>query len=396
MLINSFKLFFAFLFSLIIVELYFQILERTSLWRVFSTIKPILGEPDYMMGYKFTPNIEAIWLKENKNKIKINSYGFNDFEIKNSEIKVVITGDSMIESLQVPLRYNFENLSEQRINNKYSSINKDLIEINNLAMSGHGPLRQLITIENYGYNLNPKLIVMYLPLSRFINDEMIDDSYNPAYKFIKDNKIERSFNFRDRQQIKLSNNFYFKNMLRFIQESSVARLFYYAIKSDFAKLIGINSNKKNQKTYKNHNNNCQHIEDLKNIFFNDKNKKYKLMNHFFKDLYLSSKNNNVNFIFFFTGFDNILNCNLDAITINKIENIIYNFTRDLNAINVNLDYEIENLLNIKYSDLTGYKKKYLFGFNKDLGEGHLNYFGHEVYSQILERFIEKSLNLNEK
>ena len=44
------------------------------------------------MGFKLTPNINKIWIKENKNRIKINSYGFNDFEINNAKRNVLLTG----------------------------------------------------------------------------------------------------------------------------------------------------------------------------------------------------------------------------------------------------------------------------------------------------------------
>ena len=55
------------------------------------------------MGYKFTPNANKIWIKENKNRVIINNYGINDYEIKDSKFRVVLTGNSMIEALQVEL-----------------------------------------------------------------------------------------------------------------------------------------------------------------------------------------------------------------------------------------------------------------------------------------------------
>ena len=59
-------IFFSIFFSFIIIETYFQIIERTNLWKIFNTIKPILGEPDYQMGFKFTPSTNKIWLNNPK------------------------------------------------------------------------------------------------------------------------------------------------------------------------------------------------------------------------------------------------------------------------------------------------------------------------------------------
>ena len=162
--------------------------------KFFPTINPILGSPDYEMGYKFIPNTNKIWLKENKNRVKINEYGIHDFPISNSLNRIVLTGNSMIEALQVELNKNFENISENNLKKQFKDI-----QINNLAMSGHGPLRQLIMLENYGFNLNPNLVVMFIPIGEFLLEEITDDNYNPAYKIDK-NKIIRSYNFKSKQK----------------------------------------------------------------------------------------------------------------------------------------------------------------------------------------------------
>jgi hypothetical protein len=388
MIVKAFKFMLALLFSLIIVEIYFQVVEKTNLWKIFSTIKPVLGQPDYDIGYKFTPKIDAIWLNENKNRVLINSYGFNDFEIQKSDIRILVTGDSMIESIQIPLKSNFENLAEKKIN-KILSNKSNKIQINNLAMSGHGPLRQLITVEKYGYNLNPQIIGMFLPLSRFINDELVNDLYNPSYKFIDENNIERSYGFRNRKQIKLADNFYFKTALRFIQVSSVARLIYYSIKTDFTKLIGLSDTENIQPNSIQED--CEYIKNLNDLFFNESSKKYKIMNHFFNDLHISSKNKNIKFLLFFSGLNTNENCHFDLKSINRIENIISNLTKNMNTININLDYEIKKVLNTNYKYLSQPRKKYMLGFGKNIGEGHLNYFGHTIYSKIFMEEILKNI-----
>ena len=59
----------------------FNLLKK-QIYGNFNTIKPIIGQPDYDMGYKFTPNVNKIWIKENKNRVKINNYEFMIMKLK--------------------------------------------------------------------------------------------------------------------------------------------------------------------------------------------------------------------------------------------------------------------------------------------------------------------------
>ena len=78
----------------------------------------------------------------------------------------------MVEALQVPLENNFENLTEYKL----KKIEPDL-QINNLAMSGHGPLRQLITVRKLWIPLKPDLVLKFISIQDFINDEMLNDNF---------------------------------------------------------------------------------------------------------------------------------------------------------------------------------------------------------------------------
>ncbi len=116
------KVIFGIFTGLICFDIGLRIIENTSLWRIFPLIEPILGVPDKNIGYKFTPNLEGVWVKENRVKIKINSFGFRDSEYSddfNNDFRIALTGDSIVEGLQVSGDYVFENISERNLKKIY-------------------------------------------------------------------------------------------------------------------------------------------------------------------------------------------------------------------------------------------------------------------------------------
>tara|TARA_B100000989_G_C19502786_1_gene455015 strand:- start:346 stop:1512 length:1167 start_codon:yes stop_codon:yes gene_type:complete len=377
-------IFFSIFFSFIIIETYFQIIERTNLWKIFNTIKPILGEPDYQMGFKFTPSTNKIWLKENKNRIKINKYGIHDHEIKDVKNRIVITGNSMIEALQVELDKNFENITEKNLN-QFANI-----QINNLAMSGHGPLRQLIMLENYGYDLKPNLVIMFLPITEFVNNELTNDSYNPAYKLF-DNKVIRSYSFRERYQIKMRDNYLMDKLLFLIREFSTLRMFYFMSKQNIYETLGIKKDIENTKINLEKSCPSNKIKSLENLFLKkiDKNK-VKIADGFFNDLHNSIKNNRTKAILFITGLSYFNKCDKD----NEISNLIINNLNNNYSNKYLKFYDFENLLFNYLKKIskkeTSILRKEMYGFKNNIGNGHLNYSGHFIYSQILTDIIKKN------
>jgi hypothetical protein len=389
-----FKILLAIFISFFVIELYFQIVERTNLWRVFPTINPILGQPDYQMGYKFTPNVNKIWIKENKNRVKINNYGLHDYPIAKSDNRILITGNSMIEALQVELEHNFENLTEIKLKKNI----KDL-QINNLSMSGHGPLRQLIMLENFGYQLNPNLIIMFIPLSEFLLPDLTDDNLNPGYK-INGDDVVRSYTFRDRKQIKFSNYIFFDKLLFLIREISTLRMLYFLSKKDLFSILKINNNEHNYQNKAQFNCPTKYVIDQKKLWI-DKfpSEKSTVSDFFFKDLNNSLNRAKLEALIVITGLSYFTECKKDI----EISNNVFRQIHDKFA-SKNIEFiNFESLLlkNLKKKSPTNYinHRSNMYGFSRNIGDGHLNYYGHEIYSEIFTEIIKNNYlkkNLYEK
>ena len=375
-----FKLFFGLLTGIIFFEISLRTIENSSLWRIFPVVEPILGEPDKKIGYKFTPYQEGIWLKENRVKVKINSIGIRDISYKDdfkSFFKIVLTGDSIVEALQVSEDYVFENITERNLDN---FMNKDF-RIFNLSKSGDGPLRQLVTLEEIGFDLDPDLAIFFSSYSDFLSGELLDDTIAPGYRVRKGGNIERSYSFRNRWQIEKSESRLFKYGLNAIKKSPTLRMIYFKSKEDFRRLLGINKNKAlianaiSDKCFKKEIDRFSYFLKEEN---NDLN--LQILKYFIKDLKRSTKNKKLPLIYI-----------VDSIPIPE-KSCIEQISARKDAVN-NLN-SIFNQNNIKFVDFNNLiKKKFDSLSNSDLkySGGHLNYLGHQIYSEAFSYLIKEFL-----
>ncbi len=378
-----FKAFIGLITGIIFFEISLKTIENSSLWRIFPVVEPILGEPDKNIGYKFTPYQEGIWLKENRVKVKINSIGIRDISYTDDTknfFKIVLTGDSMVEALQVSEDYVFENITERNLDN---FINKDF-RIFNLSKSGDGPLRQLVTLEEIGFDLDPDLVIFFSSYTDFLSGELLDDTISPGYRVRKGGNIERSYSFRNRWQIEKSDSRLFKYVLGAIKKSPTLRIIYFKSKEDFKKLLGIN--KKKVLIANNESDKCFKKEiDRFSYFLKEQNNDLNLqiLKYFIKDLKNSTKNEKSSLIYIINSIPIPDKSCIEEILARK------------DAVN-NLN-SIFNQNNIKFVDFN-YLIKNKFGSlsNSDLkySGGHLNYLGHQIYSEALSYLIKEFLKEN--
>ena len=379
--INKFLKVFLGLFSgIILFEIFLRTIENTSLWRIFPVIEPILGVPDKNIGYKFTPNQEGIWVKENRVKVKINSLGLRDISYSNdfkNFFKIVLMGDSMVEALQVSENYVFENITERNLEN---FMNKNF-RIFNLSKSGDGPLRQLVSLEEIGFDLDPNLAIFFSSYSDFLSGELMDDTLSPGYKFINGQNIKRSYSFRDRWQIEKSNSRIFKYGLVAIQKSPILRMFYLKSKEDFRKLIGINKN--NELSNNDFNDICftKEIDKIYYLLKEEKNNlNLKILKYFLSDLNRSAKNKKLSLIYIVNSIPiPDKSCN-EQVRKRKesLNNLIYIFEKN------NITFvDFNHLIKDKFGSISNSELKY--------SGGHLNYLGHKVYADSLTHVIKNFL-----
>ena len=125
-----------FITGIIIIELFLWVILATPLWHILPVVEPIIVRPNTESGTELIKGGVFIWPNENRVKVRINSYGLRDKELKTSvdSTRVVLTGDSMVEALQVDLNDTMDNKAEQSL----LDLGFD-VEIANLGAAGHGP-----------------------------------------------------------------------------------------------------------------------------------------------------------------------------------------------------------------------------------------------------------------
>ena len=378
-----FKVFFGVITGIIFFEIGLRTIENSSLWRIFPVIEPILGMPDKNIGYKFTPDQEGIWVKENRVKVKINSMGIRDIPYTNdfkSDFKIVLTGDSMVEALQVSEDYIFENITEKNLKNYM----KKNILIFNLSKSGDGPLRQLVTIEEFGFDFSPNLAILFSSYSDFLSGELMDDSLAPGYKVTVDGNIERSYSYRNRWQIQKSDSRLFKYGLSFIQKSPSLRMIYLKSKEDLRKFFGFNLKKKLIKIEEKDICFKKEIDRFSNFLKKESNDlNLQIFNYFLADLNRYAENKKLPLIYI---IDSIpipdKSCKEEFMSRNEALNTLkLNFNRN-NITFVDFNYLIKD----KFGSLSSSDLKY--------SGGHLNYLGHQVYSDVFTYLIKEFLKEN--
>ena len=376
--------------SLLLIEGILTGISISPLGKVLPLAAANLGRPNKDIGYAFRPNAEGMWTRENKSYVSINSLGHRDKNVNPKKplgvVRVALMGDSFTEALQVEHNSTFEQLTEAQLNSNGHSI-----EIINLAMSGNGPLRQLVRLEHFGMPLTPDIVVFKFASSGFVSGEMFDDSENPAYRANNDGTLERSFGFRSRLSQRMMDKSIGKIFLFLLDHSHIFRILDQKRKGSFLKFVNLKLPEWRTKTHataRSKTSKCNSGTFSKQYDFwvnrvplrdwlavnkfSQELKRLSLRSVIMPRLPLAHKR-----------------CNSDqkkrVKIIAEMANIfeLYGFTF------VDENTEIAKIMNLgPYAHQT---LQNLRGFGLALGRGHLNYQGHRVHAQVLERVLEKLL-----
>jgi len=149
--------------------------------RLFWTEGDNFYQKDELIGMIHIPNKEGIVRsKEYAHKIKINSHGFLDkersYQKEEGVYRIVFLGDSMAESIQVPIENNFINLSESALSEKGKKA-----EAINLGVKSFGTARAYLTLKHYGLEYQPDLAVLVFTLGNDFLDNYSEDENSPSF-----------------------------------------------------------------------------------------------------------------------------------------------------------------------------------------------------------------------
>ena len=131
-----------------------------------------LFENDPLIGYRLKPGADVRFATaEFDTEIRINSAGVRDDaeigEKTPDERRILVLGDSLVLSVQVPFEKTFCQLLEQRLNSRGSPIHYRVI---NGGVQGYGPVQELLFLRSLLPVVKPDLILETLFVGNDIED----------------------------------------------------------------------------------------------------------------------------------------------------------------------------------------------------------------------------------
>ncbi len=164
---NIILLLFGTVMGLIIVE--------TGL-RVVGYSAPVFREPNAVLGWRGTANLEGSHRIENVTFNRFNSRGYHDREHnkakKQGTFRIAVVGDSFVQSSEVTLSDHFVPLMGKEINTRLSSA-KQTVEVINFGISGYSTSQELILLKTEIREYQPDMVLLMV----YPGNDIIDNSY---------------------------------------------------------------------------------------------------------------------------------------------------------------------------------------------------------------------------
>jgi hypothetical protein len=176
-----------FFFFITILVLLFSTLFSAALLeigvRIFVPSSNIQYARNDVVGSTLMPDMNGTWASSEFNsKIRTNSLGFRDInhqmEKPNGTFRVVIIGDSMVESLQVDFNKTFHQLLQKKLNEG----GKRKYEVLAFGISGHGTSNEYLLLKNYALNFSPDIIILAFTSGNDLRNNNINMEYDQFYR----------------------------------------------------------------------------------------------------------------------------------------------------------------------------------------------------------------------
>ncbi len=364
-----------FLLSILVVEIYFRVVELTPAWRVLPALQGQFGQPDPVSGYSLRPNIEGVWVRENRVKVSTNSFGMRDSEMDLAKpprtARIALMGDSVTQAWQVEHGDTFDSLTEVRFLKRFA----ETVQVLNFGVSGTSPLQQLLRLENLGLQFDPDLVVFLPSIEHFTSTDMTNDLVYPAYVEQDDQTLTIGRRYLSRRSIRWRDTWVGTLFFFALNHSRTASLVYTRMQTGMWARPGLVPRARVTDSTS-----CMDPHSARLALWRDSEpaEKGRLLDKYLSDAAVLSSRSSIRFVFAVRGIGyRQTGCDRE----NRLRDALAASVRERlqreGLVLIDIDAEIE----ARVSGPAAADR--LYGFWADVGSGHLNQKGHEIYSAIL-------------
>lgn len=374
--------------SVLIVELCLRFIELTPAWKVFPVAEVSLYGVDEHASYTHRPNVSGIWVAENRAKVSITDFGIRsnglDVEIieqNDNVLKIGIIGDSMVEALQVDDDKTFSAILEKELN-----LSGNKTRVYNLGLAGATPTVKAIRAKKYADLLNLD-IIFFIEHPYSISHISLTNkgSRMPYYKINNSGEILVDKSFQKSQWFQLRKTIVGRTFYTILDNSRVFTMLNSRMNRGIFEELNQAFQRASKKT-----NNGSRVCDQKSLrtistIGKAENQKISKIFDFFTDQLANIQQENKTKIIF-SLYNTWTDCEQD---IEKLANLNLKKLLDRKQI------EFFNLKEAIKSDLPNhYNLNKLRGFGLKIGNGHLNYKGHNVFANALKYHVKSEVETN--
>jgi hypothetical protein len=141
--------------------------------RSFGISYPMPYVPDPYCGSRLDPGMQALYTKEGRAWVSINSHGNRDRERSFAKApgtyRIVVLGDSYAEAMQVEQEQAFWSVLEKQLGSCEKLQNRK-VEVLNFGVSGYGTAQELEMLKNYVWQYEPDLVLLAFLTGNDIGD----------------------------------------------------------------------------------------------------------------------------------------------------------------------------------------------------------------------------------
>lgn len=346
-------------------------------WRVLPAVSAQFDAPDPDLGFAHRPNVEGLWLRENRVRVRINANGLRDRPrdavAAPGAVRVAVAGDSITEAFQVDESDLFTLRAERSLNARGLPF-----EVLNFGLSGATPLQQLLFVARRGLPLGVGGAMMLTSASDFLATLTADDSVLPAYVKDSSGNLVIGRAYRERRSHRMAERWPGRLFFWLVDHSLVANMLYLRMN------LGLLPDSLAPRRGSAAEDQCaparSNLEKLDALFSaGEPQWAGTRLNRFLADIPNLLEGRPV--VLAARGLGVPASCpGVEPLQQQVVERARAKFE------NAGIGFvDFDSAVNAKMRDAADRSRMY--GFGRNLGTGHLNSYGHEVYSQVLADIV---------